>query len=86
MLIYNLFMKPSRRERLNQDNLLFRELYVSLPTETRTELRERFLEVSEMCYTTFYQKTTKTYFNRLELEALKRIIGDMGLNTNKSDE
>lgn len=54
-------------------DLVFKYHYDSLPEEERADIRNKFLQVSGVAYTTFYHKLRKDKFTPLEKVALDQI-------------
>lgn len=54
----------------------FKDFYKSLNREKQREIRDGFLMESDVSYPAFYAKLRRNNFSKLELKALKKIIGN----------
>ena len=62
---------------METNKMVFRYYYSELPDETKSIIRNEFLEASGLSYTAFYHKLRNNSFSKLEKEKLNEICREL---------
>lgn len=58
----------------------FKEYYQCLSLAEKVDLRDKFLQMADLKYPTWYTKLKDSNFSKLELDALSRLCGEKFVN------